>query len=93
MGSEVQRPDSVGHQSHTEARQLLGLTEKAGVKVELDVLVVALIFDDPGREESGGMMVETLQGQLAQVTGKAVGWASTDKVQGRDPVSSVWGCV
>lgn len=74
---------------HTEARQLLGLTEKAGTKVELDTLVVALISGDPGREGSGRMMVET----LAQATGKAVGWVSTDKVQGRDPVSSVWGCV
>lgn len=89
MGSEVQRPDSAGPQSHTEARQLLGLTEKAGAKAELDTLVVALISGDPGREGSDRMMVET----LAQATGKAVGWASTDKVQRRDPVSSVWGCV
>lgn len=58
-------------------------------KVELDTLVVALISGDPGREGSGRVMVET----LAQATGKAVGWVSTDKVQGRDPVSSVWGCV
>lgn len=56
------------------------------------MLVVALISGDPGREGSVRMMVETLQGQLAQATGNAVGWASPDKVQGSDQ-SQVYGDV
>lgn len=56
------------------------------------MLVVALISGDPGREGSGRMMVETLQGQLAQATGNAVGWAGPDKVQGSGQ-SQVYGDV
>lgn len=56
------------------------------------MLVVALISGDSGREGSVRMMVETLQGQLAQATGNAVGWASPDKVQGSDQ-SQVYGDV